>query len=377
MDSPNKQTLIPPRSIAVWALTASGANLATRLKKFMSQADLFLPQSIADMATGAKPFNQLRTHVAQHFHNYGGHIFIMASGIVVRIIASHLMHKTHDPAVVVMDELGNHAISLVSGHIGGANALARSVAGMVNAIPVITTATDINELPAIDILATAANLRIDNPDAIKIVSMAFLRGQTVRLHDPQHYLTSLLPEFYRQNWFESMSQNPTDQKPCEFSTNLIKPRFDDAPPGIYIDDQMVDLPPDVLVLRPPSLAVGLGCNRHTPMQEIMQLLRQVFTAHSLSMESIGHLASIEIKKDEAGLLQLAETLGVPLQFFNRKELSTAKGVATPSAMVKKHVGVTSVCEAAAILATNGGSLIVTKQKSPNVTVAVARKPMNA
>jgi len=121
-----------------------------------------------------------------------GHIFIMSTGIVIRIIAPLIRHKTKDPAVVVVDEKGLHAISLLYGHIGGANELTLKIAGITGADPVITTATDINKIPAIDLLACKKGLVIENPGAIKNVSMALLSGRKIILHDPYQYLTGTL-----------------------------------------------------------------------------------------------------------------------------------------------------------------------------------------
>ena len=119
-------------------------------------------------------FGSLTEMVAASFRRYEGHVFIMATGIVVRTVAGLLVHKTEDPAVVVVDDRGMFAISLLSGHLGGANRLAGEVAAAIGAQPVITTATDMNAVPAIDVLALELGLRIENPNAIKTVNMALL-----------------------------------------------------------------------------------------------------------------------------------------------------------------------------------------------------------
>jgi cobalt-precorrin 5A hydrolase len=124
---------------------------------------------------------------------YTGHIFIMSTGIVVRVIAPLIRHKTEDPAVVVVDDRGMHAISLLSGHLGGANELAQKIAGIIGAKPVITTATDVNLVPAIDVLAKEKSLFIENPEAIKTVNMALLRGDKIHVHDPFSFLANCLP----------------------------------------------------------------------------------------------------------------------------------------------------------------------------------------
>jgi cobalt-precorrin 5A hydrolase len=143
-------------------------------------------------------------------------------------------------------------------------------------------------------------------------------------------------------------------------------------PGIYIDDVIVDLPPQVLVLRPASLVAGIGCNRNTAMEEMKALLADVLATHNLAPACLASLASLDVKSDESGLLSLAENLNLPLIFYNRRELNQVKEIQNPSTMVEKHVGVKSVCEASAILTARGGALIVPKQLTKNVTIAIAR-----
>jgi cobalt-precorrin 5A hydrolase len=297
------------------------------------------------------PFVRLKDEIKRRFNAHSQHIFIMATGIVVRSIAGHLVHKTHDPAVVVCDEAGRFAISLVSGHVGGANALARGVAAITGGQSVITTATDVNQVPAIDVIATESRLVIENPVAIKTVNMALITGAPIRVHDPYGKVISRLP--------------PGQVTP-----------FEDRGVGqdgvaVFVDHMRLDLPPHVLVLRPSTLVAGMGCNRGTDLEEMRDLLERTFSANHLCLSSLRCLASVDLKADEPGLLVLADSLKIKITFFTPKQLNTVAKVPTPSATVEKHIGVQSVCEAAALLATNQGRLIVPKQKTANVTLAVA------
>ena len=350
-------------NIAIWAITPNGARLAERLKRAFPRASVYLSASLGPSieAIPAERFERLSSAISEHFNRHGGHLFIMSTGIVVRMIAPLLKNKTVDPAVVVVDEMAIHAVSLVAGHIGGANALAREVADKIDAVPVITTATDINRLPAIDTLACELGLAIENPEAIKHVSMAFLTGRRVRLHDPFSLIRDRLPP-------ETLNEDPVHFVLQEGSAAESPGVY----PAIYIDDRVVDLPRQVLILRPRSLAVGMGCNRNTPAAEMKHLLLETLARYRLSAESVFTLASVDIKQDEAGLIALGESLGIPLVFFDRETLGRVTTIATPSAMVEKHIGVKSVCEAAAILAAKNGELIVPKQNTKNVTAAVAR-----
>jgi cobalt-precorrin 5A hydrolase len=341
--------------IAVWAITPNGAALASTIAGCMPRADLFVSTPLSAEVSGAATFDRLADAVAANFSAYRGHVFIMSTGIVVRMIAPHLRHKTSDPAVVVVDEGGRHAISLVSGHIGGANRLAAAVAEAVGAEPVITTATDIQGVPAIDLIAGRRHLAIENPGAIKHVNMALLTGSRIVVHDPYGWLESALPTKH----VTRVAVNPEGLDPGDAA--------------ISVDDTRRDLSPRWLRLRPPALIAGMGCNRNTPGSEIKQLLSEVLEHHRLAAGSLAGLATIDIKRDEPGLIALAEELALPLTFFTKEQLNRVRGVASPSARVKKHVGVESVCEAAAILGSDNGRLIVPKQRTKNVTVAIARR----
>jgi cobalt-precorrin 5A hydrolase len=265
-------------------------------------------------------------------------------------------HKTVDPAVVVMDERGHYAVSLLSGHLGGANRLARQAAAAVGADPVITTATDVNDLPSIDTAAQRLGLAIENPDAIRQVNMAILVGDPVALLDPMGAIPAGEPETAAVRWRPAASIHD----------------FRKTSAGVYVDDRTADLPPTVLVLRPPSLAAGIGCNRGTPAGEIRELLLQVLARHRLSPASLRTIASVDLKQDETGLIEAARSLHLPLTFYPRERLSGVSAIENPSATVEKHIGVKSVCEAAAILAAGTGTLIVPKTRTRNVTVALAR-----
>ena len=178
--------------IAFWAVTPNGAKLIDRLSRDLPDADSYVSRNLAVKKSSPILFERLSVTLEDKFHQYAGHVFIMSTGIVVRVIAPLIQNKTKDPAVVVVDDLGKNAISLLSGHIGGANELTYKIARIIKTNPVITTATDINEVPAIDVLARENGLFIENPAAIKNVNMAFLKREKLLLHDPFNFLTDSL-----------------------------------------------------------------------------------------------------------------------------------------------------------------------------------------
>ncbi|MDZ7833932.1 MAG: cobalamin biosynthesis protein [Desulfobacterales bacterium] len=336
-------------SKAVWAVTPSGARLAEAIAGQIEGAVIYAGRAVDPPPAGAFGFARLADAVGEAFHQYEAHIFVMATGIAVRMIAPLLGSKTSDPAVVAVDDAGRFAVSLLSGHAGGANALAETVAGCIGAVPVISTATDNAGVPAIDRIAGQYDLEMENPAAVKAVSMAFLSGRSVRRHDPYHILDDRLREW----------------------TDLDNDAGFGNGPGVFVDHLICDLPDEVLVLRPKSLMVGVGCNSGTASQEVIDAVCAVFEDHRLSRASIRRFATISEKLSEPGLPAMAGYFKRPLEGYDRDILAAVEGVKTPSAMVEKHMGVNSVCEAAAIRAAGRARLLVPKVKSGNVTVAVA------
>jgi cobalt-precorrin 5A hydrolase len=343
--------------IAIWVITPNGIKIARRIAARLPDVNVHISGRLNEAGLAKLTFDKLSEEMVEKFIKYTGHIFIMSTGIVVRVIAPLIQNKTEDPAVVAIDDQGQHAISLLSGHLGGANALTLQVAEIIGARPVITTATDVNMRPAIDVLAKEKRLNIENPSAIKTVNMALLTDQRIWVHDPFAVLRDDIPNAVQldekglSKWEESK----------------------DSEAAIYVGDKQAEFPSDILILRPASLVAGIGCNRNTPMDEIRGLLDEVLKKYRLAGSSLDRIATIDLKADEPGLLELAKTLGVPIDFFSREKLGQIKEIQTPSTQVENHIGVKSVCEAAAILASQMGTLIVPKQKTPNVTVALARK----
>jgi cobalt-precorrin 5A hydrolase len=353
----------PKNKTAIWAITPNGVAIARQIAGHLQLAEVYASRKVKPAAKNAATFGKLSDAMTKRFHRYNAHIFIMATGIVVRVIAPLIQNKIEDPAVVVVDDQGRHVISLLAGHLGGANDLTRQVAGIIEAVPVITTATDVNEKPAIDVLAKKKRLAIENPSAIKTVNMALLTDQPICLHDPYAMIKDTIPNAVLLTADDS----------AKAQAAAADGFFQGSAAAVFVDDRLLDLPGSVLVLRPATLVAGIGCNRNTPMEEIKDLLNKTLRKYRLAGTSLDRIATIEIKSDEPGLIELAKILNVPIVFFNREQLNRTEGIQTPSAMVEKHIGVKSVCEAAAILASQMGTLIVPKQTTPNVTVAIARK----
>jgi cobalt-precorrin 5A hydrolase len=347
---------IPESSIAIVALTRNGVELALQIQSKMPGSECYVPERHQfALAMGARGFERIRSVIPKLWVEYRRLIFIMATGIVVRQIGPLMRLKTVDPAVVVLDERGNFSISLVSGHLGGANDLARKVASITGGQAVITTASDVRGKPSLDLIAQEKGLEIENITQLKNVSRAILENEPLRVYDPHAILRSHLSRIAGIIWIEDPIAEVADpQIPCVWTSERM------APPGW-----------SCLILRPRNLVVGIGCNRNTPTEEILELIRTVFMGERLAVQAIRNLASLDLKADERSIMETAAYLGRPVYFYPRSQVENVS-VPNPSTQVLNLVGVRSVCEATALLSAQQGVLIVPKRKTRNVTLAVVR-----
>ena len=267
-------------------------------------------------------------------------VFVGAAGIAVRAIAPHVRDKFTDPAVVAVDELGRFAVPLVSGHVGGANDLARRIAAATGGAPVVSTATDVNGLFAVDVWAKGNGLAITDRTLAKEVSAALLDGT---------------PVGFASDFGHPCPGGLTDG-PAEL--------------GVWVTDRTGDGPfSRTLRLAPQSLILGIGCRRGTEQAAIEALASAALAGYE--PRAVAAVTTIDLKKDEPGLLAFCAAHHLPLRTFSAGELAAAEGDFTPSDFVKSITGVDNVCERAAAAA--GGRIIVPKQAKNGVTVAVARK----
>ncbi|MFA4943905.1 MAG: precorrin-4 C(11)-methyltransferase [Lentisphaeria bacterium] len=347
--------------VALVALTAAGSRLAASIAT-ATGGDLFLPEkhlpAAADPARRVTPFDPatLGTLLAGCWKAYDALVLVMATGIAVRKLAPLLRDKTADPAAVVCDETGRFAISLVGGHIGGGNRLARQVAAAIGAAPVVTTATDAQGLLAFDELAAGQGWEILNPAAIKPANAALLANRPVGFFGP--------PEILARHY----ARRPAVQALAAagpFPADLAAIVAVDPPAGF--DPGAIP----ALRLRRQPLCLGIGCRRGTTAEEIAAAVETALAAAGLEPERVAGLASVDAKQDEPGLITFAGRRALPLRFYPATELA-AVPVPTPSSAPAKAVGTPSVAEAAALrLAGAGGRLLWPKQIRGRVTVAVA------
>jgi len=295
------------------------------------------------------------------FQQYNALVFISAVAVAVRGIAPSLRGKTVDPAVVVVDEGGRYAISLLSGHLGGANQLAVEIAGHLGAEPVVTTATDGQGLPAFDDLARKYGWQIENLSDLKKLSAALLEGQEIVLYssrplDPV-FKQKLGGEICFTEQTEDMSRG---RNGAVLVTNMLK--LPSLPQGL-----------PYIVLRPRAIAAGIGCRRGVPAENIITAVKKAFDQAGLSIAGLACLATGEFKADEAGLIEAAGQLGVPLKIFKRTDIVSHLGNIVTSDFVEEQVGVGAVAEPCARLGSGGGEIVLPVQRGDGITVSLAEE----
>ena len=353
--------------LAVISFTEKGSRCCARLvRQFRERGDEclgYMQQRFLDEYHETAGLIPVREPVADwtggQFSRVDGLIFVGAAGIAVRAIAPFLKDKKTDPAVVVADELGTWSISLLSGHMGGANRLAELVADILGGQAVVTTATDLEGKPAIDLLAREAGLEVTDWELAKRVSADLLEDKPVGF-------------FSDFSWPERMPDGFTRKERCQrhvWVTGRIHPGKADLI-SLFADGDS-----QILRLVPKLYCVGIGCRKGAPGEQIYHILTEVMQEYNLAAEGIRSFASIDLKKEEAGILAVAGKWSLPFTTYTVAELQQVKGEFSTSEFVGQITGVDNVCERAALLAAGReGTLLVKKQARNGVTIAIAALP---
>lgn len=322
---------------------ALAEKLAERLEEQGHSCDVSGPARFAE-GRNAQPYESLGSWTEDRFSRRDGLIFVSACGIAVRAIAPHVKDKLTDPAVVSVDEAGRFAVPLLSGHVGGANDLARRIAAVTGGAAVISTATDVNGCFAVDQWAVRQGMTFDRRALAKRISAALLAGQTVGAAS-DYPMQGPLPE--------GLTREPAEL-------------------GFYVTSRtgQPDPFPETLRLWPKVLHLGVGCRKDTPPERVAEAVDRVLEEHCLARAAVKDVSSIDLKKEEKALWALSEQNGWPLHFYTAEELREVEGAFTPSSFVQSVTGVDNVCERAAVKR-SGGRIVVPKTAQSGVTVAVA------
>ncbi len=297
---------------------------------------------------GFTPHEKISADMGELFSAHEALLFVGACGIAVRSIAPHLKSKTEDPAVLVLDDRGRFVIPILSGHIGGANELARSLADQLGAEAVITTATDGAGRFSCDAWAKTHDCAISSMDAAKAVSAAILTRDVPITSEPEFPLPGGLPGGLTRGGAGEI--------------------------GIYIGVRKSEPFETTLRLIPRAVTLGIGCRRGISADAVKAAIEKTLGENGIDLRSVTKIASVDLKKDEAGLCASARDLGAELVFYSAEELAAVPGSFTESEFVKKTVGVGNVCERAAVLgcgAKDASALLMKKTAENGVTVAAA------
>lgn len=341
------------RKTAIVALTKNGAELSYRISKELN-ADIYVKSAFKRPLPGvfeiAEEFSSL---VGRLFTEYSALVFIMASGIVVRTIAPYLSDKRHDPAVVVADELGRHAISLLSGHVGGANQLAVRVAEATGGIPVITTSTDVNGLIAFDIFAKENDCAIEKFEILKYISSELVNEGNLALYS-DFRLEGKLPE------------NIEMREDREFSSGN---------PGVLISNKLYGIPEGkrILVLRPRNLIVGIGSRKGVSKEEVGKAVTDFLERNGKSLLSVKSLATIDVKMNEKGIIDFCGEHDIPLCIVPKEAVQEVAGGFSSSDFVMEKIGVPGVSEPCAVICGHNARLICKKTVYKGITLALAEE----
>ncbi|MGI6028127.1 MAG: cobalt-precorrin 5A hydrolase [Candidatus Heteroscillospira sp.] len=328
-------------SIYAAAFTARGAELGKRLCAELG-GELYVPARLSQQ-TGLPGFESLSGWTAEVWNRAESLLFIGACGIAVRAIAPHVRDKLTDPAVVSVDEAGRFAVALLSGHVGGANALACRAAAITGGQAVVTTATDVNGLFAVDVFAAKNGLVLSDRRLAKEASAALLDGESLCLCSP---------------W-------PVSGKVPK-GVNL-----DGEGKKVYITTQ--NTPADALRLIPRAVTLGIGCRRGTSEEDIERLAVDVLSASGVDIRAVKRVRSIDLKKDEPGLAAFCRKFGLEFVTSTAEELMAVPGVFGASEFVRGVTGCDNVCERAAAM---DGEIIIHKTAGNGVTAAAAICPVS-
>lgn len=330
------------KGTAIFAFSDKACALAGKVAGILglNAADVHTTEKYA-AAYGYTAHKSVCADMEELFHANAALIFVCACGIAVRDIAPYVKNKTVDPAVIVIDECANFVIPILSGHIGGANRLAESLAKELGARAAVTTATDINGRFSVDEWAAGQGLAIVSLSAAKAVSAAIL------VSDVAISAECVLPEI--------------------LPSGLAAAEEGDC--GIYIGIRKKTPYRTTLRLVPRAVTLGIGCRRGTSQTAVEAAVEDALEAEGIDRRAVAGLASVDVKADEEGLLAYAKACGLPIQFYSAEELERVEGYFSESEFVKRTVGVGSVCERSA--ACGGNRIVFGKTVKDGVTVAAA------
>lgn len=343
--------------VSILAITKNGINIGVKLLEIFPSWNVFAPSKFSDDKKINWYTEPTSEKIIKLFKNNEALICLFSLGAVIRLIAPHLKDKKTDPAVIVIDDKTNFVISVLSGHIGGANKLTNTIAKELNAIPVITTAADVNKTIAVDLIGRDLGWKIDDDSIVTKISAHMVNGEKIGVYQ----------DAGTKNWYKELPSN------VKIYDKLEDLKQSNSRGNLIISDRIIDESffLNSVIYRPATLVIGIGLHWDTSKEIIKDGINNCLKKFNLSSKSIVKLASIKKPQDVQGLTDAGIEMGIPVELVDREELSKISAP-NPSDTVKAFEGTSSVSEAAAIKVSEG-KLIVEKQKfPPNLTLAIAR-----
>ncbi len=355
------------KGVAIITINKQGVEVATRISATLNH--LCIPNSVyapeqCVPAQGVPLDTQIGKFVKEIFNKVDAIVAVMAAGIVIRTIAPYLKSKLVDPAVVCVDVAGQSAISLLSGHYGGANELTRIIAQGIGATPVITTASDVLKKTGVDEVARILHCTIKNPRVLVAANTAVINGERLAI-----ILVGDAKVPISKTWGYEVKTAASDEEAVNLAND-----FDAGAIITRADISMNNLSKPFAVLKLRRIIIGVGARKNIAEGQVLDAIQYALEKANVSLERIDGLATVDIKKDEQGMLIVADRLGFEYTFVSVNELRafTHSDLSPDSKFVEEKIGVGGVCERAAlIVAGKNPHLILKKQKRNGVTVAVA------
>ena len=346
-------------NVSVLAITKNGVNIGGKLKELFPNWNVFAPSKLSNENKSITWYSEPTSDkIIELFKNSNALICLFSLGAVIRLIAPYLKDKKTDPAVIVIDDKTNFVISVLSGHIGGANELTQEISEKLNALPVITTAADVNKTIAVDLVGREFGWKIDDETTVTKISAHMVNAEPI----------GVFQQTGNKKWYKELPKNVT------IYNSLEELKKSNSKAHLIISDTIIDneLAQESVIYRPQSLVIGIGLHWDTTKDTIKDGIEHCLKKFNLSSKCIAKLVSIKKPEDVQGLIDLGKEMQIPVEYVNREELAEII-TPNPSSTVKAFEGTASVSEAAAIKVSNG-ELIVEKQKfPPNLTIAIARK----
>ena len=346
-------------NVAVLAITKNGVNIGGKLKELFPNWNIFAPGKLSNENNSITWYSEPTSDkIIELFKNSNALICLFSLGAVIRLIAPHLKDKKTDPAVIVIDDKMTFVISVLSGHIGGANELTQEISEKLNALPVITTAADVNKTIVVDLVGRQFGWKIDDETTVTKISAHMVNSEPI----------GVFQQTGNTKWYKELPKNVT------IYDNLEELKKSNSKAHLIISDAIInnELAQESVIYRPQSLVIGIGLHWDTTKDTIREGIEDCLEKFNLSSKCIAKLVSIKKPEDVQGLIDLGKEMKIPVEYVDREELAEII-TPNPSSTVKAFEGTASVSEAAAIKVSKG-KLIVEKQKfPPNLTIAIARK----